>query len=83
MYFHDRYLRHQLHEQEMNRKKKNSTIKTSKKTEGCKYVIDPEDEDERFINRLAIQRKLLSNFVDPESMPSIQKPLGEEEDTIP
>jgi hypothetical protein len=66
----------------MNRKKKNSIPKSSMKTERHKYGADPVNEDERFINRLAIQRKLLSNFVDPELLLSLQRPLSEEEDTI-
>lgn len=48
-----------------------------------KYGMETEDEDERFINRLAIQRKLLSNFIDPESLPYKQNPLDEEENDIP
>ncbi|PKP29719.1 MAG: hypothetical protein CVT99_16105 [Bacteroidetes bacterium HGW-Bacteroidetes-16] len=67
----------------MNRKKKNIAIKTSKKSEMQKYGMETEDEDERFINRLAIQRKLLSNFIDPESLPYKQNPLDEEENDIP
>jgi len=67
----------------MNRKKKNIAIKTSKKSEMQKYEMETEDENERFINRLAIQRKLLSNFIDPESLPSKQNPLDEEENDIP
>jgi hypothetical protein len=67
----------------MNRKKKNFTIKASKKSEMQKYGMESENEVERFINRLAIQRKLLCNFVDPESIPSIQNPLNEEENDIP
>lgn len=67
----------------MNKKKERLATNASKKKVGHKYGLEPEDEEEKFLNRLAIQRKLLCNFVDPESKSSVQRTLNEEENAKP